>query len=132
MDKKLTADEFVVNGIVKLRKEPFKGIHTVISGLNEGFRAYFNGADPVAHVNDMEKRGVIEGHISKKGRTIYLKGEMPERFSSKASEVRANATIAVVTGNAQPTVLNRKAKEKIASKRMSKLSEGELDNILKR
>jgi len=129
--KRLTEDEFVVNSILKLRVEPYKGIHTVISNMNEGFRGYFPGKDPVAHVNDMEKRGLIEGHFSKKGRTIYLKGEMPNRFAA-ASKERAAATIAKVVGGATPNVISRKVKEKIASKRLSKLSNAELDNILTR
>lgn len=114
--EKLTEDQFVVNAIVNLRVTPYKGIHTVISGMNEGFRGYF-GKDPVAHVQDMEARGVIEGHFSKKGRTIYLKGEMPTRFAG-ANEARTKDVISKVVGG-QPQVINKKAKEKIAAKMLS-------------
>lgn len=111
---KLTEDQFVINSILKLRVEPYKGIHTVISGMNEGYREYFGGKDPVSHVQNMEERGLIEGHFSKKGRTIYLKGEMPSRFSGK-NAVRAQETISRVVGD-KPQVINKKAREKVAAK----------------
>ena len=44
MAKKLTHQEFVVKAIPTLRTEGFKGIHTVYSGFNNAFKAYF-GAD---------------------------------------------------------------------------------------
>jgi len=43
---KLTEEEFVLQAIRKLRKDPFRGIHTVYSGFNEAFRKYFE-SDPV-------------------------------------------------------------------------------------
>ena len=45
-EKKLTEEEFVLQAIKKLRKEPFRGIHSVYSGFNEAFRKYF-GTNPV-------------------------------------------------------------------------------------
>jgi hypothetical protein len=39
--RKLTEEEFVLQAIKKLRKEPFRGIHSVYSGFNEAFRKYF-------------------------------------------------------------------------------------------
>ena len=112
--RKLTEDEFIIGAIKNLRVTPYKGIHTVISGMNEGFRGYFDGKDPVTHVVDMESRGLIEGHFSKKGRTIYLKGEMPSRFAG-TNKVKVASVISRVVGN-QPTVINKTAKSKIAAK----------------
>jgi hypothetical protein len=43
--KKLTEEEFVIQAIKKLRKEPYRGIHSVYSGFNEAFRKYF-GTNP--------------------------------------------------------------------------------------
>ena len=40
--KKLTEEEFVVQAIKKLRKDPYRGIHSVYSGFNEAFRKYFD------------------------------------------------------------------------------------------
>ena len=37
--EKLTQAEFVKKAIVKLRKEPYKGIHTIYSGFNDAFSA---------------------------------------------------------------------------------------------
>jgi hypothetical protein len=45
-ERKLTEEEFVLQAIKKLRKEPFRGIHSVYSGFNEAFRKYF-GTNPV-------------------------------------------------------------------------------------
>ena len=38
-EKKLTEEEFVIQAIKKLRKEPYRGIHSVYSGFNEAFRS---------------------------------------------------------------------------------------------
>ena len=43
MSEKLSHEEFVKKAIVSLRKEGFKGIHTVYSGFNNAFKKYFDG-----------------------------------------------------------------------------------------
>jgi hypothetical protein len=45
-EKKLSEHEFVIRAIKKLRKPPYKGIHSVYSGFNRAFKDYFN-ASPV-------------------------------------------------------------------------------------
>lgn len=78
MAEKLSKVEFVKKAIPSLRKEPYKGIHTVYSGFNEAYRTYFD-ADPVKDINEMLKTGAIEGHPAKKGVMIYLPGDGPKR-----------------------------------------------------
>ena len=58
-EKKLTEEEFVLQAIKKLRKEPFRGIHSVYSGFNEAFRKYF-GTNPV----EVTSRLAGEGKLS--------------------------------------------------------------------
>jgi hypothetical protein len=45
-ERKLTEEEFVTQAIKNLKKEPYRGIHSVYSGFNEAFRKYFR-ANPV-------------------------------------------------------------------------------------
>jgi hypothetical protein len=40
-EKRLTEEEFITQAIKKLRKDPYRGIHSVYSGFNEAFRKYF-------------------------------------------------------------------------------------------
>ncbi len=58
-EKKLTEEEFVLQAIKKLRKEPFRGIHSVYSGFNEAFRKYF-GTNPVEATSRLAAAGKIE------------------------------------------------------------------------
>ena len=43
MSEKMSHEEFIKKAIVSLRKEGYKGIHTVYSGFNEAFKKYFEG-----------------------------------------------------------------------------------------
>jgi hypothetical protein len=68
-----------------LRKEPYKGISSVFSGLNEAFRKHFN-RDPVELTTKMASEGKIEIIPTRggKGVTLYLPGEGPR--GQKTSE----------------------------------------------
>ena len=76
--ERLSQVEFVKKAIASLRKEPYKGIHTVYSGFNEAFRAYFN-EDPIQCTNQLASEGAIEIRPVKRGIMLYLPGEAPER-----------------------------------------------------
>ena len=84
-EARLTQQQFILKAVVALRKgqdkdgKPYKGIHTVYTGFNDAFRAYFDGADPVAATTALEKAGEIEVHGAKGGAILYLAGEAPER-----------------------------------------------------
>jgi len=81
-DEKLTQAEFVKRAIGKLRKDPYKGIHSVYSGFNQAFRDYFND-DPIKWTTQLAADGEIETRPSRGGVMLYLPGEAPTRSTSK-------------------------------------------------
>jgi uncharacterized alkaline shock family protein YloU len=81
-EKKLNEEEFVLQAIKKLRKEPFRGIHSVYSGFNEAFRKYF-GANPVETTSRLATEGKIETRPFKGGVMLFLPGEAPKRPSAE-------------------------------------------------
>ncbi|HEY6197477.1 MAG TPA: hypothetical protein VI231_02610 [Candidatus Binatia bacterium] len=74
--EKLTQAEFVKKAIVTLRKEPYKGIHTIYSGFNDAFRAYFND-DPIKWTTQLASEGVIVIRPARGGVMIYLAEDAP-------------------------------------------------------
>lgn len=80
-ERRLTEEEFVIQAIKRLRKEPFRGIHSVYSGFNEAFRRYFN-TNPVEATNRLAVEGKIETRPFKGGVMLFLPGEAPKRPSS--------------------------------------------------
>ena len=80
--EKLTQAEFVKKAIVSLRKNPYKGIHSVYSGFNEAFRSYFN-EDPIKWTTQLGTDGVIEIRAARGGVMLYLPGEAPARSTGK-------------------------------------------------
>ena len=78
---KLTQAEFVKKAIVSLRKEPYKGIHTIYSGFNEAFRAYFN-EDPIKCTNQLANDGVIVIRPVRGGVMLYLPEDAPASRTS--------------------------------------------------
>lgn len=79
-ERKLTEEEFVVQAIRNLKKEPFRGIHSVYSGFNEAFRKYF-GTNPVEATSKLAAEGKIETRPFKGGVMLFLPGEAPKRPS---------------------------------------------------
>ncbi len=80
--EKLTQAEFVKKAIVRLRKDPYKGIHSVYSGFNEAFRTYFND-DPIKWTNQLSAEGIVEIRPARGGIMLYLPGEAPARSTGK-------------------------------------------------
>ena len=89
----MPVEEFVVRAIKSLRREPWKGIHTVFSGLNEAIRKLYD-LDPVQVTKKLEADGVIEIRGAKRGATVYLQGEAPAR--GMGNDQRTAAVIAQV------------------------------------
>ena len=81
-ERKLTEEEFVVEAIKKLRKDPFRGIHSVYSGFNEAFRKYY-GTNPVEATSRLAAEGKIEVRPFKGGAMLFLPGEAPKRPSTE-------------------------------------------------
>jgi hypothetical protein len=77
MEEKLSHEEFVKKAIVSLRKEGYKGIHSVYSGFNEAFKKYFGGENPVDVTNGLAAEGKIVIRPVKGGVMLYLPQEAP-------------------------------------------------------
>ena len=76
--RSLSEEEFVIEGIKKLKKDPYKGINSVFSGFNEAFRKHFN-KDPIEITKKMASDGKIDVLPMKggKGVMLYLFGDSP-------------------------------------------------------
>lgn len=83
MTRQLSKEEFVIRGIKQLRKEPYKGIHSVYSGFNQAFRMEFED-DPVITTTRMEKEGKIIIRPCRGGVMLYLPGEAPSSLNVRA------------------------------------------------
>jgi len=84
--EKLSHEEFIKRAIVTLRKEGYKGIHTVYSGFNEAFKQYFEGEDPVNVTNALAKEGKIIVRPVRGGVMLYLPEDTPQKGQT-ASDV---------------------------------------------
>jgi hypothetical protein len=78
----LTPEQFVIRAIERLRKPPYKGIHSVYSGFNQAFREYFPLLDPVEVTNELAKEGKIVVRPVKGGPLLF-----------KAEDVAAQANV---------------------------------------
>lgn len=76
MSEKLSYEEFVKKAIVSLRKEGYKGVHTVYSGFNDAFKKYFDD-DPVKVTNGLAQEGKITVRPVKGGVMLYLPDDAP-------------------------------------------------------
>jgi hypothetical protein len=95
-ERKLTEEEFVLQAIKRLRKEPFRGIHSVYSGFNEAFRKYF-GTNPVEVTTKLAAEGKIETRLFKGGVMLFLPGEAPKRPT-------AEEVIQLILGSGSPSL----------------------------
>jgi len=77
MSEKLSYEEFVKKAIMSLRKEGYKGIHSVYSGFNNAFKKYFDGENPVEVTNNLAREGKIVVRPVKGGVMLYLPEEAP-------------------------------------------------------
>lgn len=82
MSERLSYEDFVKKAIVGLRKEGYKGIHTVYSGFNEAFKKYFEGEDPVKVTNQLAGQGKIVIRPVRGGVMLYLPEDAPTRGQS--------------------------------------------------
>lgn len=77
MPEKMSHEEFVRKAIVSLRKEGYKGIHSVFSGFNEAFKKYFDGENPVEATNRLAQEGRVVLRPVKGGVMLYLPEDAP-------------------------------------------------------
>ena len=78
MEKEISEYEFVARAIKKLKKPPYKGIHSVYSGFNQAFRDYFS-KDPVEATTKLAQEGKIVTRPVKGGVMIYLPEDAPSQ-----------------------------------------------------
>ncbi len=76
-EEKLSKEEFIRQAIVGLRKEGYKGIHTVYSGFNEAFKAYYPGEDPIVNTTKLASEGKIVIRPVRGGVMLYLPEDAP-------------------------------------------------------
>jgi hypothetical protein len=79
MGEKVSKEEFIKKAIVTLRKDGYKGIHTVYSGFNEAFKKYFDGDDPVQATNKLAGENKIVIRPVKGGVMLYLPEDTPQK-----------------------------------------------------
>lgn len=77
MSEKMSHEEFVKKAIVSLRKEGYKGIHSIYSGFNDAFKKYFEGENPVEATTKLASEGKIVIRPVKGGVMLYLPEEAP-------------------------------------------------------
>jgi len=78
MSERLSHEEFIKKAIVSLRKEGYKGIHTVFSGFNTAFKKYFEGENPVDVTNGLAKENKLVIGPVKGGVMLYLPEDAPQ------------------------------------------------------
>lgn len=78
MAEKMTPEDFVRKAIVDLRREGYKGIHSVFSGFNQAFKKYFDGANPIEATQELARDGKIVIRPVKGGVMLYLPEEAPQ------------------------------------------------------
>jgi len=78
MSERLSHEEFIKKAIVSLRKEGYKGIHTVYSGFNTAFKKYFEGENPVDVTNSLAKEDKLVIRPVKGGVMLYLPEDAPQ------------------------------------------------------
>jgi hypothetical protein len=74
----MSEEEFVIEAIRRLRKDPYRGINSVFSGFNEAFRRHFN-KDPIEFTGKLSAAAKVEVLPMRggKGVMLYLPGEGP-------------------------------------------------------
>ena len=73
---KVSEDEFLFRAIKRLRKPPYKGIHSVYSGFNQAFKEHF-GKNPVELTQKLAAEGKIVIRPVKGGVMLYLPEDAP-------------------------------------------------------
>ena len=84
--ERLSEHEFVIKAIKKLRKPPYKGIHSVYSGFNQAFREYFN-KDPVEVTTRLAQERKIVTQIVKGGVMLYLPEDAPSKRTNALDKI---------------------------------------------
>ena len=84
----VSEEEFVRRAIKRLRKPPYKGIHSVYSGFNQAFKEHF-GKNPVEATQNLAGEGKIVTRPVRGGVMIYLPDEAPQPKESVLKKILA-------------------------------------------
>ena len=84
----VSEEEFVRRAIKRLRKPPYKGIHSVYSGFNQAFKEHF-GKNPVEVTQRLTAEGKIVTRPVRGGVMIYLPDEAPKPKESVLRKILA-------------------------------------------
>ncbi len=82
----LSEEEFVMRAIKRLRKPPYRGIHTVYSGFNQAFKEHFD-KNPVEVTQKMAQEGKIVIRPVRGGVMLYLSDEGPKAKESVLQKI---------------------------------------------
>ena len=82
----ISEEEFVLRAIRRLRKPPYRGIHTVYSGFNQAFKEHF-GKNPVEVTKRMAAEGTVIIRPVKGGVMVYLPDEAPSAPKSVLQKI---------------------------------------------
>ena len=85
-NQRISEYDFVVRAIRKLRKPPYKGIHSVYSGFNKAFKDYFN-KNPVEVTNQLAQEGKIAIRPVRGGVMLYLPEDSPSSGGSVLAKI---------------------------------------------
>jgi hypothetical protein len=80
--RKLSREDFIVQGILNLRKEPYKGIHVVYSGFNKAFMDYF-GESSKEYIDVLVEEGLLVKFLARGGVIIGLAVDFPKKERRK-------------------------------------------------
>lgn len=83
-EPRLTPEAFVLQAILALKTEKYKGVHVVRSGFNQAFRNYFGDeVGPIETTTQMRKDGKIAVFLAKGGASLYLREDLKESTLSR-------------------------------------------------
>ena len=83
---KISEEEFLFRAIKRLRKPPYKGIHSVYSGFNQAFKEHFS-TSPVELTQKLAAEGKIVIRPVKGGVMLYLPEDAPSAPKSVLKKI---------------------------------------------
>ena len=83
MAEQLPKEEFVIRAVKNLRREPYKGIHSVFSGFNAAFREEYK-EESIATTTRMVEEGKLILRPVKGGVMLYLPENAPSTLNVQA------------------------------------------------
>ncbi len=82
----ISEEEVVFRAIKRLRKPPYRGIHTVYSGFNQAFKEHF-GKSPVELTQKMAAEGKIVIRPVRGGVMLYFPEDAPQAQKSVLKKI---------------------------------------------